>query len=75
MCQPNIRRLTPDEQQERADERYNDLYAQIEANMRETYELEFGPAYRLKHPFEPDRNRIHAATMARMQRDKELVDF
>lgn len=75
MCQRNIRRLTPDEQEERQADRYEELYAQIEANWRETYDREFGSAYRLKHPFKPDRNLIHAATMAQMQRDKELVDF
>ncbi len=72
MCQPNIRRLTPDEHEDR---RYEELYAQIEAEAREEHDREFGPAYRDMHPFRSDGRRIHAEVMASMQQDNELVDF
>lgn len=72
MCQPNIRRLTPDE---REDQRYEELYAQIEANARETYDREFGEKYRSMNPWRPDGRLIHAATMAQMQREAESVTF
>lgn len=64
-----IRRLTPDEQEERRADRYEELYAQIEANMREEHDREFGDDYRKYHPFKPDGRRIHAAVMAQMQRE------
>lgn len=68
MCQRNIRRLTPDEHEDR---RYEELYAQIEAEERHEHDEQFGPAIK----FKPDGMRVHLKTMARMQRDKELVDF
>jgi hypothetical protein len=64
-----IRRLTPDEQEERQADRYEELYAQIEANMREEYDRLFGAGYRSKNPYKPNSDRIHAAVMAQMQRE------
>lgn len=64
-----IRRLTPDEQEERQDRCYEELYAQIEANMLEDFEREFGAEYRAQRRYKPDGRRVHAAVMAQMQRE------
>lgn len=58
------RRLTPEQQDrndEQAQERYDELYAQIEDEQREEHEREFG------HSFKPNGARIHAAVMQRMK--------
>lgn len=66
MCQRNIRRLTHDERDE---QRYEELYAQIEVEERHEHDEQFGPAIK----FKPDGMRVHQKTVARMQQD--LVEF
>lgn len=51
MCDTSILRLTA---QEREEERYRELYEQVEASMKSEYERDFGPTYRAAHPFKPD---------------------
>lgn len=67
MCGHSIRRrLTPDladVQDDREQERYDQLYAELEDEARAEHDREFGSAIQYK----PDGARIHAAVMAKMK--------
>lgn len=66
MCAHSIRRrLTPDladAQDERHAQRYEELFAEVEDDMRAEWEREFGP----DPGYKPDGARIHAVVMAKM---------
>lgn len=65
------RRLTPtqrDAAEDREQERYDELFAEIEEAQRDAYFLEFGPEYRAQHPFKP--HRVHEQVTARMLAEK-----
>lgn len=65
-------RLSPekrDRNEEQEQERYEELYAEIEEKQRAEYCRDFGPDYRIKYPFRGDG--IHEAVMARMAKEKE----
>lgn len=51
MCDRSERRLLAEE---RESETYMMLYRQVEADMAAQYQLDFGPTYRQKFPFQPD---------------------
>lgn len=60
------RRLTPDladAQYERHAQRYEELYAEVEDDMRAEWEREFGP----DPGYKPNGASIHAAVMAKMK--------
>lgn len=63
MCDHSIRRLTPDERDER---RYEEIYGQVEDEERSEYEREFGPdpAYRACG------RTIHILTQKRLDRER-----
>jgi len=68
------RRLTPDQRDrfaEQEQDRYEELYAEIEEAEREEYDRAFGAEYRALHPFQPDRGRVHAKVVARMKEEAE----
>lgn len=56
MCDRAERRFTAEEREE---EHYQTLYAEVEAADREDYDLAFGPTYRRLYPYEPDGPKIH----------------
>lgn len=60
-----IRRLTPNEidaREERAQELYDRLYAEIEYAEREEWDREFGPG-----TFKPNGSRVHGKVMIKMR--------
>jgi hypothetical protein len=70
----NIRRLTAEERErhdELAGERYDRVYAEIEAEERTTYEREFGDTYKALHPFILDGARTHFRTLKRIKDESE----
>ena len=69
ICGRSIRTLTPEERdrrQELARENYERVYAEIEAELMEEWDREFGPEFRAKHPFKPDTARVHQLATARI---------
>ncbi len=71
MCDQSIRRLTPDEH---ADRRYEELYAQVEAEDREAYDRHFGPAFRAAHPWKANGPDIHTKVMQIMDRERKAAE-
>lgn len=67
----SIRRKTREELDQ---ERYEQVYAEIEAAEREEYDREFGQEFRVKHPFKPDGARVHAKVIERLTREKYSQD-
>jgi len=51
MCDTSIRRLTA---QEREEEEYRSLFAQVDEQMKAGYEKDFGPTYRQLYPYKSD---------------------
>lgn len=51
-------------------ERYAELYAEIEAAERAEYDEQFGPIFLQQHPFKPDGARVHAKVLQRMNQEK-----
>lgn len=73
MCGLSIRRLTAAEREARDEfegERYDALFAEIEGSERQAYDDEFGPIFKQRHPFKPDRAHIHEKVMARIRAEE-----
>lgn len=73
MCGRSIRRLTPAERADRDEAEgmlYDTLFAEIEAAERLEYEQQFGPEFRAKHPFTPDRVHNHEEAMMRLRQEQ-----
>jgi len=51
MCDTSIRRLAA---QEREEEEYRSLFAQVDEKLRLEYEVSFGPTYRQLYPYKSD---------------------
>lgn len=64
MCDRAERRLLAEEREE---DRYNELYAQIEDQMKAQYLRDFGPTYRQAHPFKRDHDLIDKMVCKRMR--------
>lgn len=52
-------------------ERYNSVFAEIEAQERANYDEEFGVEYRKLHPYQPDGRRINELTLEQLKREIE----
>lgn len=63
MCDHSIRRLTPDERDER---RYEEIYGQVEDEAREEHEREFGPDL----SYRANGRAIHILTQQRLYRER-----
>ena len=64
MCDLSERRLLAEEREE---DRYHELYAQIEDQMRADYIRDFGPTYRAAYPFKPDYELIDSMVCKKMR--------
>lgn len=74
ICGRPIRRLTADERvrlEAQHAERYEALYAEIEAAEREEYDREFGPLYKSKYPYKPNGQRTHFKVLDRMNKESQ----
>lgn len=71
MCTQSIRRMN---REELAQARYDEIYAEIEANDREEYDREFEPEFRAKNPFRADTARLHRMTEKRLSDDRANCD-
>ncbi len=67
----SIRRM---DREEAAQARYDEIYAEIEADWREEYDREFGKEYRAKHPFRADTAKLHRMTEKRMSDERATED-
>ncbi len=68
----SIRRRTAAErerQEQLYSERYDTVYAEVEARMRAEYDEQFGPTYRAKYPFTPNGAAVHDKTQAQLKQE------
>lgn len=56
-----------DRREERNQELYERVFAEIEDEERQQYEDDFGPTYRAKWPYKPDGARTHTKVLKRMK--------
>lgn len=56
-----------DRREERNQELYERVFAEIEDEERRQYEDDFGPTYRAKHPYMADSARIHTKVAKRLK--------
>ncbi len=74
ICGHSIRSLTPKERAERQARhiaRYERIYEEVEADMLAEFEINFGPTYRVKHPYTPSHDEIDTRTLRRIANEFE----